>query len=67
MTQEVNLITPEYDLNGSTETEVSWIDPEDDSLEAAYDVSFTEYDISASPNDFNIKTLVTTQAMTKNC
>lgn len=56
MTQ-VGLSTPEYDLNESTELEVSWIDPEDDSLEASYDASFTEYDISASPNDFNIKTL----------
>ncbi len=37
--------------------EVTWIDPEDDVLETLDDVSFTEYDISASPNDFNIKTL----------
>ena len=37
--------------------EVTWIDPEDDLLESSEDVSFTEYDISASPNDFNIKTL----------
>jgi uncharacterized protein with ParB-like and HNH nuclease domain len=36
---------------------VNWIDPEDDLLESSEDVSFTEYDISASPNDFNIKTL----------
>ncbi len=37
--------------------EVSWIDPEDDLMESSEDVNFTEYDISASPNDFNIKTL----------
>lgn len=37
--------------------EAAWIDPEDDLLESSEDVSFTEYDISASPNDFNIKTL----------
>ena len=37
--------------------EIIWIDPEDDLLESSDDVSFTEYDISASPNDFNIKTL----------
>ncbi len=36
--------------------EVNWIDPEEES-ETVEDVSFTEYDISASPNDFNIKTL----------
>lgn len=37
--------------------EVSWIDQEDDVNESSEDISFTEYDISASPNDFNIKTL----------
>jgi len=38
-------------------TEISWIDPEDDVNDSSEDISFTEYDISASPNDFNIKTL----------
>lgn len=33
-----------------------WIDSEEDVGEIE-DISFTEYDISASPNDFNIKTL----------
>lgn len=37
--------------------EITWIDPEDDLLDSSEDISFTEYDISASPNDFNIKTL----------
>lgn len=37
--------------------EINWIDSEDDILEPSDDVNFTEYDISASPNDFNIKTL----------
>lgn len=37
--------------------ENTWIDPEDDLLDSSEDISFTEYDISASPNDFNIKTL----------
>ncbi|ACH39972.1 protein of unknown function DUF262 [Citrifermentans bemidjiense Bem] len=37
--------------------EVSWVDPEEDVNGIAEDISFTEYDISASPNDFNIKTL----------
>jgi hypothetical protein len=34
-----------------------WIDPEDDLNESSEDVSFIDYDISASPNDFNINTL----------
>ncbi|WP_333875302.1 DUF262 domain-containing protein [Methylobacter sp.] len=37
--------------------ELIWIDPEDDLNSSSEDISFTEYDISASPNDFNIKTL----------
>jgi uncharacterized protein with ParB-like and HNH nuclease domain len=37
--------------------EIAWIDPEDDLEDSSEDISFTEYDISASPNDFNIKTL----------
>lgn len=37
--------------------EVTWIDAEDDVNDSLEDISFTEYDISASPNDFNIKTL----------
>jgi len=37
--------------------EISWLDPEEDLNDSAEDISFTEYDISASPNDFNIKTL----------
>ena len=36
--------------------EIQWIDTEDDT-DIEEDVSFTEYDISVSPNDFNIKTL----------
>ncbi len=36
--------------------EIQWIDIEDD-VDIEEDVSFTEYDISVSPNDFNIKTL----------
>lgn len=39
------------------EKEIMWIDTEDDLLESSEDISFTEYDISVSPNDFNIKTL----------
>lgn len=42
-----------FDLN----EEGSWIDPEEDVNSISEDLSFTEYDISASPNDFNIKTL----------
>lgn len=38
------------------DTEIQWIDIEDD-VDIEEDVSFTEYDISVSPNDFNIKTL----------
>lgn len=34
-----------------------WVDPEEDYPNSTEDISFTEYDISASPNDFNIKTL----------
>ena len=37
--------------------EFTWIDPEDDLLDSSEDISFSEYDISASPNDFNLKTL----------
>ena len=37
--------------------EGEWIDFEDDLIDSSEDISFTEYDISASPNDFNIKTL----------
>lgn len=37
--------------------EVLWSDPEEEINDSAEDISFTEYDISASPNDFNIKTL----------
>ncbi len=37
--------------------EASWLDPEDDLNDSSEDISFTEYEISASPNDFNIKTL----------
>jgi len=39
-----------------TDQEIMWIDSEEDVGEIE-DISFTEYDISASPNDFNIKTL----------
>lgn len=44
-------------MENNTMQEVSWIDPEDDLTDSSEDISFTEYDISASPNDFNIKTL----------
>lgn len=44
-------------MENNTMQEVSWIDPEDDLSDSSEDISFTEYDISASPNDFNIKTL----------
>lgn len=37
--------------------EITWVDTEDDLIDSSEDISFTEYDISASPNDFNIKTL----------
>lgn len=37
--------------------EIAWVDTEDDLIDSSEDISFTEYDISASPNDFNIKTL----------
>lgn len=37
--------------------EIPWVDYEEDLFESAEDISFTDYDISASPNDFNIKTL----------
>ncbi len=37
--------------------ENTWVDPEDNEAESSEDISFTEYDIFASPNDFNIKTL----------
>jgi uncharacterized protein with ParB-like and HNH nuclease domain len=57
MNQAVSWLVPETDLEENIVQEVSWIDPEDESSESSYDVSFTEYDISASPNDFNIKTL----------
>jgi hypothetical protein len=40
----------------NTDQEIEWIDVEDD-VDVEEDVSFTEYDISVSPNDFNIKTL----------
>jgi len=44
-------------MNGINEDqEIQWIDIEED-VDTEEDVSFTEYDISASPNDFNIKTL----------
>lgn len=42
--------------DSSNEQEVTWIDLEDE-VDFEEDVSFTEYEISASPNDFNIKTL----------
>ncbi|MEK7718553.1 MAG: DUF262 domain-containing protein [Bacteroidota bacterium] len=44
-------------MENNTMEEVTWIDPEDDLIDSSADISFTEYDISASPNDFNIKTL----------
>jgi hypothetical protein len=43
-------------VDNNNEQEVTWIDLEDD-IDSEEDISFTEYDISASPNDFNIKTL----------
>jgi len=44
-------------MNNTVNQEIPWLDPEDDLYDSAEDISFTEYDISASPNDFNIKTL----------
>lgn len=44
-------------MENNTLQEPIWIDPEDDLNGSSEDISFTEYDISASPNDFNIKTL----------
>jgi uncharacterized protein with ParB-like and HNH nuclease domain len=44
-------------MENNTFQELAWIDPEDDLNSSSEDISFTEYDISASPNDFNIKTL----------
>jgi uncharacterized protein with ParB-like and HNH nuclease domain len=44
-------------METNTLQETSWIDLEDDLMDSSEDISFTEYDISASPNDFNIKTL----------
>ncbi|MBF0436860.1 MAG: DUF262 domain-containing protein, partial [Magnetococcales bacterium] len=38
-----------------TDQKTNWTDPEEDSSEG--DISFSEYEISASPNDFNIRTL----------
>lgn len=43
--------------NNTMQEDPSWIDSEDDLNDSSEDISFTEYDISASPNDFNIKTL----------
>lgn len=43
--------------DNTIQEELIWIDPEDDLNSSSEDISFTEYDISASPNDFNIKTL----------
>jgi hypothetical protein len=69
MTQDVALIEVQDNSLGmldefsftehgiSMAQEVVWIDPEDDLSESSGDVSFNEYDISASPNDFNVKTL----------
>lgn len=46
-----------YYLGNIMNNEINWIDEEDDQSESTQDISFTDYDISASPNDFNIKTL----------
>jgi hypothetical protein len=43
------------DMNSDKE-EFDWIEGNDET-EEEYDFSFSEYDISAAPNDFNIKTL----------
>ncbi|MBN1559842.1 DUF262 domain-containing protein [candidate division KSB1 bacterium] len=43
-------------MNLNNNEEFEWTDPEEGDT-SAEDISFTEYDISASPNDFNIKTL----------
>lgn len=40
---------------GQTDQTIDWTEPEEDSTEE--DINFSEYEISASPNDFNIKTL----------
>ena len=44
-------------MESNTVEESTWIDIEDDMMDSSDDVSFAEYDVSASPNDFNIKTL----------
>ena len=43
--------------NTVPQEEDKWLDPEEDLVDSTEDISFTEYDISAAPNDFNIKTL----------
>lgn len=44
-------------MKNTVQNEVSWLYPEEDSADSGEDIGFTEYDISSSPNDFNIKTL----------
>lgn len=44
-------------MENNLDQESKWYESNDDEMEGGEDISFTEYDISASPNDFNIKTL----------
>lgn len=44
-------------MQENLDQEFEWYEGNDDESDASQDISFTEYDISAAPNDFNIKTL----------
>lgn len=44
-------------MEDTLDKEYDWYEGNDDDTDGSQDISFTEYDISASPNDFNIKTL----------
>lgn len=44
-------------MEENLDLEFEWYEGNDDETDGSQDISFTEYDISAAPNDFNIKTL----------
>lgn len=44
-------------MEDNLDREFEWYEGNDDETDGSQDISFTEYDISASPNDFNLKTL----------
>jgi hypothetical protein len=44
-------------MENNLDQEYDWYEGNDDDTDDSQDISFTEYDISAAPNDFNIKTL----------